>query len=383
MKLPSTTFSQLSILLGAILGVGMFGLPYLTARAGWTSLLLWFLVAGFVLLIVGFCYIRILHNSQGQHRLPGYVEQHLGHRWKQAAIFTTTMSIWGALLVYAILGGQFLHDLFADSVGGSSLFYLLVFYVSAAALLYVQAKTIARVEILLLCFFLVLLAMLFITGSRTVQFDFSSWDIRYFILPYGAVLFSLWGIDVVPDAAELGERSEKHMRKTYFIALASAVLIYCLFVYAILSMSGMASSRDALSGLVGLLPQKVLLFGYIIGFIATFTSFISLGMNLHKTFQFDYGQSKHLALFSTLAFPLAVALAGVSDYLNVMGIVGSLAVGAEAIIILHMYDRFSHGRAHLYRQRDWLTFLTRPLMLLLGFGVILGILTPFLLKYYG
>ncbi|MBU1148577.1 hypothetical protein KKI23_00635, partial [Patescibacteria group bacterium] len=122
-------FQSVAIMMGAILGVGIFGLPFLGYHAGILPLLGFFVLAIVILYGVSFAYGQVILGTNARHRFPGYVETYLGHNWKLLAFVTTSVGIWGALLSYLIIGGSFLGQIFIPLAGGSEIFYTILFFV--------------------------------------------------------------------------------------------------------------------------------------------------------------------------------------------------------------------------------------------------------------
>ncbi|MBU1957064.1 hypothetical protein KJ680_01545, partial [bacterium] len=54
----------------------------------------------------------VTYFTQGKHRFTGYVEIFLGKQAKQFAFLTTIVSYYGTLLIYGLLAGLFLSNIF-------------------------------------------------------------------------------------------------------------------------------------------------------------------------------------------------------------------------------------------------------------------------------
>ena len=74
----SGVFSSMGLMIGAIIGAGMFALPHVVARAGifWGSFHLLF--AFCVVTLIHIFYSVVVAATPGKHRLPGYARIHLG-----------------------------------------------------------------------------------------------------------------------------------------------------------------------------------------------------------------------------------------------------------------------------------------------------------------
>jgi len=375
-------YSPVAVLVGAIMGVGMFGLPYIGIRAGFIPMIGFLCITVALLYLLSHAYSEVIIGTSGKHRFPGYVEKYLGHNWKQAAFFTTTIGMWGALLSYIILGGRFLTDIFNPLVGGSLLFYSLLFFFVGAYFIFRDAQTVARIELILLWLFPGIIVILGIIGFSKIHLSESVLlNPGAAILPYGLVLFSLWGINMLPDISEMVDKNRKRLERVSLKALLMSAILYLIFIILVIGISGKNTSTDALSGLRAALGEKVLILGFLFGIIATFTSFIALGLNLKKVFMYDYEMHPMPSLFMALGIPLVLFLTGITNYLGIISVTGGVVLGFEGILILILYERFAKDRQIIQiKKRFSLVSFTKPLMVILGAGVILGLLAPFILE---
>ncbi|TSC80013.1 MAG: putative amino acid permease, partial [Parcubacteria group bacterium Gr01-1014_29] len=128
-----SALSGLGLLVGVIIGAGMFVLPYTIARAGivWGSVHAG--IAFAVLTFIHLLYGGIVFSTPGTHRLPGYAKIYLGKWAKNVSFLSALIGFYGALLVYGLLGGVFLAGL---AGGDSSLWSLLFFAVGGCILFF-------------------------------------------------------------------------------------------------------------------------------------------------------------------------------------------------------------------------------------------------------
>lgn len=372
----------IGVLLGTIIGVGIFGLPYVGYHAGMLSLVASFIVAIGLIFVISEAYGRVIIGTTGRHRLPGYVERYLGYRWKQLALFTTTLGIWGSILSYMLVGGDFLSQLFKPLAGGSLTFYSLVFLLVGAWLIYRDAKIIARVEIILLSLFAVVVILFIIYGWSNIEWrSLTLFNSANLLLPYGIALFALWGVSVLPEASEMIGAHHKRLRQTSLAALVISTVVYLIFVVVIVGVSGSSTTKDALSGLHQQLGDKVLMVGFIFGVIATFTSYLGLGLNLKHVFIYDYSQHPVTSTLMTCLIPLALYLGGLKNFLGVVSIVGGVILGVEGIIILALYVAFARRqRQMLGGNMPKLVLVAKATAVIFALGVAIGLLTPWLFK---
>jgi tyrosine-specific transport protein len=105
-------FKAISILLGTIIGVGIFGLPFVAMKAGFLVMVTYLFIISGVIFLIHFLYGEIVLATEEKYRLPGYVEKYLGFKWKNFSFMVIAIGLWGALLAYLIIGGEFLSSFF-------------------------------------------------------------------------------------------------------------------------------------------------------------------------------------------------------------------------------------------------------------------------------
>jgi tyrosine-specific transport protein len=107
MKKITVFLKALSVFLGTVIGVGIFGLPFVAQKAGFFVVLGYFLFMVLVAILTHLFFGEVALDTKKIYRLPGYVGEYLGQRWKKLSFFITATGLFGALLAYLIIGGQF------------------------------------------------------------------------------------------------------------------------------------------------------------------------------------------------------------------------------------------------------------------------------------
>ena len=112
---------------GTIIGVGLFGLPYVTAKIGFLPMLIYFIILSAVLIFINLMYGEIALRTAKNHRLPGYARIYLNPAAARLGYLTTFIGLTGSLLAYVLVGGEFLKNLLGPMLGGSSFLYATIF----------------------------------------------------------------------------------------------------------------------------------------------------------------------------------------------------------------------------------------------------------------
>ena len=330
----------LAVFLGTIIGVGIFGLPFVASKAGFSTVVVYFLVMAGIAILINIIYSEIVFGTKEQHRFPGYVQKYLGLKWKKFTFVITAFGLMGALLAYLIVGGQFLFAYFGPLLGGNVILYTLLFFAFGAYLVFGGVKSISSIELILLGVILAILVLFFVKAFPFIDIDnFKTFNPGFIFFPYGVILFSLWGTSIIPEVKEILKGSKKALRKLIITGIVSSVVIYLFFIYIIQGASGVVS-EDAISGLEKTISSDVIRLGFLFGVITCFTSFIALSLTLKKVLWYDFGFDKNLSWFLTCFVPLGLFFLGLREFIEVISFTGAIALGIEGIILVFLYKEF-------------------------------------------
>jgi len=335
----SNFWYAVSTLAGTIVGVGVFGLPYVAWRAGFFTEAVYLAVLFFVFVSLHLMFGEIILRTGARHRLVGYVGLYLGERARKFVTLTTTLGTLGGMLVYILVGGRFLNVLFDGFLAVPAYSYL-VFWAAGSCLIIFGLKVIKRSELVMLFFMVAAIAVLMIGGAKKISLDnFFTFDSSRIFLPYGITLFALAGIAAVPAVRDILEGSEKKIKKALILGTALPALFYVLFVALVLGVSGEAVSEDAISGLKSVLGNFVVFTGALFGVFAVATSYITFGLYLKDMLVYDLSINKILALLFIISAPIALVFLHSDSFIVVLGFIGAIFGGLESIFLIYTYKK--------------------------------------------
>ncbi|TSC76984.1 MAG: tyrosine-specific transport protein [Parcubacteria group bacterium Gr01-1014_31] len=364
------------LMTGTVIGVGLFGLPYVAARAGFLPTVMHILVLSGVGFLSAAMYAEVVATYPQRMRLPGYVGASLGPHWRRLAIFSNTVGLFGALAAYVMVGGNFLAGMLQPVFGGPAWLYVGAYYVIGMAVIWAGQRTVVGMEVALLLVFFLIMAWLVARLSpfvRWEQWGGVGWG--SLLLPYGVALFSIWGVSIVPDVVdEVGARYRRRLPWVLAASTVLAALTYILFTAVVLGVSGAQTSPESVAGLRVRLTSTGVAALYAFGLITTFTSFISLGALLQKVFWFDLKRTKRMALAAVAAVPAVFIFAPPTAFIAVIGLTGALALGVDAYLILRVYRRL-RGQPRIITAVPKFMDALFPALLAAGIAAELGSLT--------
>ncbi len=328
----------LATLTSTVIGVGIFGLPYIAKQSGFLVVVFYLMVIGTISALVHLLFGEVALRTKERHRLPGYAERYLGSWGKRVTVFSTVLSLLGSVLVYIIIGGEFLHGLLAETFGGSAIIYTLIFFTVGALLIYFGTRSIASTAFYLLIIFFIAIVVLFIFGVPKINpNNLMTFFAENSFLPYGVVLFALWGVSIIPEVKEIMKGQEKHLSSVIIGGISLSVLTYFIFTFLILGITGGATTEEAISGLQNVWGGRIIYLGYAFGLLTTFTSFMTLGLTLKKVFWYDFKVPHFLSWAITVFVPLGLFLLGLKNFINIIAIIGAIMLAVEAIVVILIF----------------------------------------------
>lgn len=333
-------FSGVSVLIGGIVGVGIFGVPFVFAKAGFLTGLLFLAGLGVVNIILNLAYGEVVLRTDKAHQLVGYAGIYLGDFFKKLTFFAFLLGIYSALLAYIIVGGEFLANILSFNFYLSAETLSIIFFVAAALFVAGGLKTISVVDLFMAIFYLVAVVLIALLGFGNIKLgNLTLWNKEFWFLPYGVIFFALSGMSSVVLQREVLDGQEFKLKKAVIWGSFIPVFLYLFFAFIVVGISGDATSPESFSGLLLFLNPKIVVIGSLFGVLAIFTSFLNLGRVLQESFQFDFGINKFLAWVLALWPPFIFFLLNVRNFINVIGLAGALALGIQSIIFILIYGK--------------------------------------------
>ncbi|MEK7094489.1 MAG: aromatic amino acid transport family protein [Patescibacteria group bacterium] len=324
--------------LGYVIGVGVFGIPYAFAQSGFFVGMAYLAFLGIVIVSLNLMYGEVVSGIPGRHRFVGYVKRILGNRFGYFAAALSLFSIWGALVAYTLVGGQFMFSLLSPTFGGDVFLYQMVFLIFGCFFGFGGLKIISEAEMLLVA--ALVLTMLLISARGAISVDVNNllgFVPKNALLPYGVVMFALMGQGVIPQMKDILGRYKSDLRRILCFGTAIIVLLYAAFAFGVVGATGNATTPEAIVGLGYAFGSWIVILGALMGFLAVSTSFLLVFKELNESFEYDLGFTKLLGWFLTLAVPALILVSGVENFVHVISFTGAVFGGAIAALTVFMY----------------------------------------------
>lgn len=372
-------YRGIAIMVGTIVGVGIFGVPYVVAKSGVLIGLGMFIVLGIILTLSHLIFGEIILRTGVKHHLAGLAKTYLGKSWEYFAVLITTLGFYGALVAYILLGGQFLEILLAPFFGDALFIYQIIFFAFMAFFVLVGLRLVAFSELLMSVLLILVMAVIVFAGIPKIDLrNFLQVDFGKTFLPYGVILFALTGAAAIPEVIEIMSRAKKKIKGAILWGSIIPIVLTVIFALVVVGVSGLATTQDAIEGLGSQLGEWVMFLGAAFGLFAVATSFLILALYLKEQFWFDLKLSEHFSWALACLVPFFIFLFGSRDFIKVIGFTGAVFAGLEGVLIIWIYKvaRERGKRKPEFELKLPLAILILMVLIFLG-GVVYEIWTFF------
>ena len=336
-KLTNVHYAAATIMT-TVIGVGIFGIPFSFAKAGFVTGLIFLFGIAAISLLINLMYGETALRTAGQHQIIGHAGKYLGSFARYIMFFAFIFGIYGAMTATIAISGTFWASVlyFIDL---SPYMFSILFFAVAAVVYLKGLKTVSRVDFAVILFFTVVILIIAIFGAGSIDLNnFSTVFMKEFwFLPFGVILFSFAGMSSIPLAKEITKGRENDLKKAIWWGSIVPAVLYLVFSLTVFGISGEVTSPDAISGLSSFLGPVIIFVGALLGSFSTFTVFINTSIALGESFEYDLGMSRRKSQLLVLLPPFVLFLIGIRDFIEIIGLVGSISVGLTGVITILIY----------------------------------------------
>jgi len=356
---------------GGIIGAGIFGVPFVFSRIGVLPGLVYVVFLGAAAVAINIYYAIVAAETPGRHRLAGYARKIIGYKASLAVAAVSMIEFFGALLVYIILGGNFLSVIFGGPAGVWSLIFLAV-----AALVMLlpldNSEWIDHLFTIVLIFVVVMIAVIIVPHVKIANIVSVDW--AYWFAPYGVLFFALGGSSVIPEMIEVSRRDKRSALRAVVMGTIAAAVLIGLFGALIAAVCGAGTTEDAIAGLAQYFGRPIVVLGSAFGLAAVLTQFVVIGSNIRDEFVYDFKRHRIVGWVLAVGIPLLAFMLGARDFVSIIGFLGATLGAGVGIIIIFM------GRKVMARIPEYavLRRFAVPLMMLFVAGFLAEIISIFL-----
>jgi amino acid permease len=357
-----------TVLVGAMVGVGIFGIPFAFAKAGFWLGMAWLVIVACITGAFTWAYSQLIDATPGLHQITGYATMWLGAWGRRVATLAQLVGSYGALLAYMIVAGGFLHNVLSQVITIPPVWYSLGFVAFWSVAIVGSVRNIATFEVVLVALYSTIIVSLLGVGMPHVswtQLTSVTWE--FWHLPYGVLMFAFSGIAAVPVQYSILSARPQLVNRSITTAIVIVSVLYTFFALTVVGISGDITSPDAFTGLYDVLGPTVVMIGSLLGILTTSTSFVMLGAALFETFTLDYRVPRLAAWGLTIVPPVGLFLSGLRNAIDVIGLAGGVAIGVQCVVILLAYLAMLRATISLQVRSRLLAYI------LVGILVVAGI----------
>ena len=339
-----------AILVGSVIGAGILGIPYAVSKVGLGPGVVVLIALTTATVILNLMFAEFILRTKQDHQLPGYSRIYLG---KPAAHVTLTIDLvagYATQLAYMIGVGEVLSAV----LGGQSFTWSIIIFLFVSVMVYKGLETIKRFEVVVTVFIFLIVFLLAATSVPHISMlNFTYWHIENMHIPYGVIMFALAGYNAIPPMRRLLVRKEKYIPHVIILAYVLVFIVYLTFMYIVLGVTGTETTQIGTIGLGQKVGPFMIVMGNVLALFTITTCYLSNGLTMRRTFQFDYNKSQLRSTVYALIIPLVFFLLGVRNFIGILGLAGGLILSIQSILIVITYWRaykkgdrepeFTHG----------------------------------------
>lgn len=339
---PKRFWYAVATLVGSTVGIGIYGIPFTFAKAGFGIGFLFMAVISGLVLIKNLIYGEVVLRTHQRHQFFGYTQIYLGPIAKRINLFTFWLAVYGGLIGVIIISGNFLTNIF-NSVSPAT--FSTIFIIVMAVLVSMGLRTVSRFDLFVMFLFGAIVMTIGTWGARHVSLANYIFTTRnLWFLPFGVIMLAMDSTPGIPLVREVLAGEERHYKKAIIWGTLIPAVLYFIFTLVIVGVSGEGTSPDAISGLFGPLGQKIVVVGSLFGFLTSSTIFLNLATALRESFLEDLHFKKPWTWLLVLAPAYLLYLSGIRNFIDIIGLVGGVAISIEAILLIMTYIKAKkHG----------------------------------------
>jgi tyrosine-specific transport protein len=362
----------LATLMGTIIGVGLFTMPFVINKSGIIPLFIYMAVLVVVQYFLHLLFAEIILSTKTKHRLPGFVEKYINKKGKKLAFLVEIIGSYGSALAYIIIGGLFLHQLFNPYLGGSIFIYSTVIFAAVSLIAFFDIKMIAGAELVLTSFLIIAIGLITWRGFGHIQLaNYHLVEWKNILLPYGPIFFAVGGGAAIPEVCRLLTYEKEKIKSVIAWGTFIPAALMLIFVLVILGITGANTSADTLAGLSLILNDGIITFSLIFGLLAIITSYMITAQATEEIYQWDFKLNNKLAWFLACFIPYFLYLIGWTNLIKVISFTGSVTGGLAGIILIWLVFKV---KAKPEQASAIKSKLTKPMAYFLSMLFVLGLI---------
>lgn len=336
-------FESIGIIVGTVIGLGIFSIPYAGRLGGvWPGATL-ILVVSLVMVLISFLFAEIILFSGGNGRgLVFYASKYIGGWAGKLVSCSVFLGYTGSLVAYILAITVFFSSLIG--LGKDFFWPIILFFTAFNSLVLIRGiKSLGRLELFFSLFLLLAFLIILFSGMFFWQPIEDNWG--YFLLPYGVVWFALTGESAIPIAIRVLDKKRKKIAPVIAISYAIIFIITVTFFINAIKIGDGSLKPDPFLTMSEKMGAWVNYLGSTLSIVAVATSFWVSATYLKKILEEDISISQILSWVIVVFLPLILILFGVHNFIRVISLIGILMGTVDSLVIISIYSKiFKNSR---------------------------------------
>lgn len=331
----------IGIMAGAVIGAGIFSLPYVFVRVG--------VLNGFIFLIIGTLIMTLGHlfygdlvlGTKGKHNFVGLSQIYFGKLGGFLGILISILQMILVLLIYLVLSQSFTKLIFNQA----TITQLLVFWAVGSSAIFLTLKRLAAVEFAIVVGVITIIVIVFLfSAPKLSSIELNSAPLYFgnFLIALAPILFALGGRASIVETVRYA-KFPKNIKWSIISGTAIPALVYGLFALAVVVLSPQVS-EDSVTGLIGYLPSGLLALLGGLGLLSILSAYIAIGFDVNDVLKTDLRWPFFGRFLLIVLTPLGLYLGGLQNFFGLVSFTGGVFGALTYIFIAVMWLKFNKLR---------------------------------------
>lgn len=328
-------------LTGTIIGAGVLAIPYTIYTAGYWLGVLYLIILGIIMIILNLMLGEVVLRTKKNLHIPELIKLYLGKKGYVLVLIAIAILIYGGMSAYIRGAGDILNKIIpAQSFNWSIVFFAIGTYFIIKGLKFVSQWNIIFVSGMVLIIVTLWLRAIYSQDIDWTQFELKPTNsVTQAFRPYGAILFSYFGVIAIPHIKTILGKKSDQMESVITLGILIPILLYSVFVSLVIGVAGQDITPLAIISLGEKLGRQVLIITSIFAIIAMMTSFIAMGLSMIESYM-SFGKLKRsIAIILTTFPPMALLVFDWAQFDTIIQYAGGIGVSIISILIILTFWR--------------------------------------------
>lgn len=328
-------------LTGTIIGAGVLAIPYTIYTAGYWLGVLYLVILGIIMIILNLMLGEVVLRTKKKLHIPELIKLYLGKKGYVLVLIAIAILIYGGMSAYIRGAGDIINTIIpSQSFNWSIVFFAIGTYFIIKGLKFVSQWNIIFVSGMVLIIITIWLKAIYSQDIDWTQFELKPTNsVTQAFRPYGAILFSYFGVIAIPHIKTILGKKSDQMESVITLGILIPILLYSVFVSLVIGVAGQDITPLAIISLGEKLGRQVLIITSIFAIIAMMTSFIAMGLSMIESYM-SFGKLKRsIAIILTTFPPMALLVFDWAQFDTIIQYAGGIGVSIISILIVLTFWR--------------------------------------------